>query len=264
MSITTVGNHLIHYEVLGRGRGQPIIFIHGWLGSWRYWWKSMQGLSAQHRTFALDLWGFGDSSKAADAYTLEDYVEMLSQFIEQLGIVQPVTLVGHSLGAVVALKYACAFPKNVDRLVTVALPLKGSDVDGRLTDMDVTSYVTRFIGKNRFSEVDNELRKTDQTAVQKLTREIAAEDFHADLLKCGCPVLAIHGKQDMVVKSSVETNNHQNDAANLRFYVGMDGCTHFPMLEEAAKFNRLILEFIHADDTITELTPKDYWQRRVR
>ncbi|MFW6183111.1 MAG: alpha/beta fold hydrolase, partial [Chloroflexota bacterium] len=59
MSITTVGEHLIHYEALGRG--QPVIFIHGWLGSWRYWWSSMQGLSAHCRTFALDLWGFGDS-----------------------------------------------------------------------------------------------------------------------------------------------------------------------------------------------------------
>ena len=69
MSITTVGNHLIHYEVLGRGK--PLIFIHGWLGSWRYWWPSMQAMSSQYRSFAFDLWGFGDSSKAPEQYTID-------------------------------------------------------------------------------------------------------------------------------------------------------------------------------------------------
>jgi hypothetical protein len=36
------------------------------------------------------------------------------------------------------------------------------------------------------------------------------------------------------------------------------------MLQEKAKFNRLLLDFIHADESVTELSPKDYWQRRVR
>ena len=93
MSITTVNNHLIHYEALGRG--EPLIFVHGWLGSWRYWWPAMQSLSTQNRTFAFDLWGFGDSSKEKEMYTLDLYVSMVDQFMEQLGIITPITLVGH-------------------------------------------------------------------------------------------------------------------------------------------------------------------------
>jgi hypothetical protein len=49
-----------------------------------------------------------------------------------------------------------------------------------------------------------------------------------------------------------------------RFFVSLNECNHFPMLQEKAKFNRLLLDFIHADDNVTELAPKDYWQRRVR
>ena len=43
MSIVTLESELIHYEVLGRGR--PLIFLHGWVGSWRYWIPAMQALS---------------------------------------------------------------------------------------------------------------------------------------------------------------------------------------------------------------------------
>ncbi len=57
MSAITIENDLVHYEVLGRGR--PVILVHGWLGSWRYWVPAMQQLSSKYRTYALDLWGFG-------------------------------------------------------------------------------------------------------------------------------------------------------------------------------------------------------------
>ena len=66
MSAITIENDLVHYEVLGRGR--PVIFIHGWLGSWRYWVPTMQQLSVKYRTYALDLWGFGDSGKDAKPF----------------------------------------------------------------------------------------------------------------------------------------------------------------------------------------------------
>ena len=40
MSAITIGGDLIHYEVLGRGR--PVLLVHGWIGSWRYWVPAMQ------------------------------------------------------------------------------------------------------------------------------------------------------------------------------------------------------------------------------
>src|SRR5690606_39877386 len=96
MSITTVGSNLIHYEAVGRG--QPLIFIHGWLGSWRYWWPSMQALSTHYRTFAFDLWGFGDSSKSPDAYSLGAFVEMVDEFFDKLGVARLVIRVGLGRG----------------------------------------------------------------------------------------------------------------------------------------------------------------------
>lgn len=263
MSIATVGDHLIHYEVLGRG--QPILFVHGWLGSWRYWWPSMQGLSSRHRSFAIDLWGFGDSSKLKSAYSLAAYIDMLCEFTSHLGMARPLTLIGHGLGAVTALKYAVKHPDHIDKLVAVALPVQGTAVDNRLTEMDVNNFTAKVLGKTQtFSEVESELRKTDQEAVNKLVAEVRNIDFTNDLANCTRPVLMVYGNNDPVVQPPSEGNNHHQMSAGNRYSVNLESCGHFPMLEVKNQFNRLMLEFIHADDNLTELAPKEYWQRRVR
>lgn len=265
MSITTVGPHLIHYEVLGRG--QPLIFIHGWLGSWRYWWPSMQALSSQHRSFAFDLWGFGDSSKSRDRYTLADYVEMVGQFINQLGIASPVILVGHSLGAAVALRYAVQNPDVVAKVAMVALPLHSTSIHGRLTYLEPDAFIDKVIGKsNSFSEVDSEIRKTDPVAMNDLAKELISSreiNLGDDLTNCTRPILLVFGGQDSVVQLTPGVLSPLQRSNSNRHFVVLEECSHFPMLQEKAKFNRLLLDFIHAD-TLTEITPKEYWQRRTR
>ena len=53
MSVILLNQSIVHYEALGRGR--PIVFLHGWVGSWRYWISSMQVASTSYRAYALDL-----------------------------------------------------------------------------------------------------------------------------------------------------------------------------------------------------------------
>src|SRR5260221_3648155 len=120
MSAITLENDLVHYEVLGRGR--PVIFVHGWLGSWRYWVPAMQQLSAKYRTYALDLWGFGDSGRNAKNYDFKAQVELLHEFMEKLGITKA-ALVGHSLGAAICLRYASLYPDRAPRLALISAPL---------------------------------------------------------------------------------------------------------------------------------------------
>ncbi len=120
MSAITIENDLVHYEVLGRGR--PVILIHGWLGSWRYWVPAMQQLSMKYRTYALDLWGFGDSGKDPRRYNFEAQVTLLDQFMEKLGITKA-ALIGHDLGAAVSIGYAAKHPDRVPRLLAVSPPL---------------------------------------------------------------------------------------------------------------------------------------------
>ncbi|MCA9988447.1 MAG: alpha/beta hydrolase [Anaerolineales bacterium] len=259
MSIAIVGDNLIHYEAIGRG--EPIIFVHGWLGSWRYWWPSMQALSTRHRTFAFDLWGWGDSSKQDGQYAFNNYVRMLDQFMDKLGIMAPATLVGHSLGAAVSLRFACDRPDRVKRLVTVALPVEGHHVPDRLTRSDPQSFITR-IGKGAaFPEVESEAKKTDVAALNSLASEMQSLSFAADLARVTCPTLIVFGDRDTVVTPPNGEHQHLLNSPG-RHYIALNDCSHFPMLDEPVKFNRLIQDFITSDD-LSELAVKEYWSRRT-
>jgi len=262
MSITTTGDHLIHYEALGRG--EPLIFIHGWFGSWRYWWASMQALSTHYRVFAFDLWGYGDSSKAIEKYTFDDYVHMLDQFVDRLGIVQPVNVVGHALGAAVGLRYATEHPEAIERLATVALPIQGEYINPRLTDSDTDSLFNWALGRqNSYPEVESELRKTDNVAVNKVAQELLNCNFALDLDNASCPILLIFGDEDPVIEQPSGDYHHFQKPGNNRAYVSLQACNHFPMLEHTAKFNRLILDFLRANHDLQDLSPKEYWKRRT-
>lgn len=262
MSITTVGDHLIHYEVVGRG--EPLIFIHGWLGSWRYWWSSMQAMSRHHRTFAFDLWGYGDSSKAPDMYSFESYVEMLEGFIDKLGIAHPVTLVGHSLGAAIAVRYANKNPAGVNRIVAVSMPIQGEYIHRRLANTDNKSFMNRVLGKSsQYPEVDSELRKTDTKAMNSVAQELARVNFSDDIEMIDNPLLLVYGNNDSVIQLPTGDDRHFQRSDDKRAYVTLESCNHFPMLEANAKFSRLILDFVHSENNFKNLGPKEYWQRRT-
>ncbi len=120
MSAITIENELVHYEVLGRGR--PVILLHGWLGSWRYWVPAMRQLAGKYRIYAIDLWGFGDSGRNTDFYKFDAQVKLLGEFMERLGI-KKAALIGHDLGAAVAARYAVLHPERVPKLMAIAPPL---------------------------------------------------------------------------------------------------------------------------------------------
>jgi len=121
MSAITVGSDLVHYEVLGRG-GRPVILVHGWLGSWRYWIPTMRQLQLKYRVYAVDLFGFGDSSKNPERYTINQQIELLDDFMKQLGIPKAAFL-AHGLGAHVAIEFAKQYPDRVARMLLSSAPV---------------------------------------------------------------------------------------------------------------------------------------------
>lgn len=120
MSAITIDDDLVHFEVLGRGK--PVILLHGWLGSWRYWVPAMRQLSGKYRTYAIDLWGFGDTARDLRRYTFDAQVGLLKEFMDRMGI-KKAALVGHDFGASVATRFATQNPDRVPRMMVVAPPL---------------------------------------------------------------------------------------------------------------------------------------------
>lgn len=120
MSAIMVGGDIVHYEVLGRGR--PAVLVHGWVGSWRYWIPTMQLLHLKYRVYAIDLFGFGDSAKNPEKYTLDYQLTLLEEFMNQLGL-SKAALIGHGLGAYVVTAFAGRHPEMVPRMLIASAPL---------------------------------------------------------------------------------------------------------------------------------------------
>jgi pimeloyl-ACP methyl ester carboxylesterase len=120
MSAITLGGDLIHYEVHGRGR--PVVLLHSWVGSWRYWVPTMQQLAIKYRVYVPDLLGFGDSAHNPAHYTVDHQVQVLVDFMEQMGF-QKAGFVGHGLGALVVTAFARAYPDKAPRIMLVSAPL---------------------------------------------------------------------------------------------------------------------------------------------
>lgn len=262
MSALIVADELVHYEVLGRGR--PLIFLHGWLGSWRYWIPTMQALSAEYRAYALDLWGFGDSAKVSERYGLDAQAEMVAQFMEQLGILRA-AFVGHGLGAAVAARLAALHPDLADRALAVGLPLQPAAVSGRLLAGPAVSLIDWLLGRGpAVDPISREAAKSDPLAVETSVRAVLELDMPAALAGLRSPLLLVHGEKDPLVAppdaaalGRLDGNVHS---------IGLEESRHFPMLDEAAKFNRLVADFLAlpAGDSLTSLGLKEEWRRRIR
>lgn len=262
MSVTTINGQLVHFEAFGRGK--PVVFVHGWLGSWRYWWPTMQAISNHHRSFAVDLWGFGDSSKTVGDYSLESHLAMLSGFVEKMGISRPFTIVGHSLGAIVGINYAKKAPEAVNRIVTIALPLSRDHINGQLTGKSATAILDFSMNKfGGYPEVIMGLEKTNDAALDESVSQFGGLNPAGDLQSVQCPVLLVYGDRDGLVIRPASDMDPLPQGEPERHCVILEGCSHFPMLEKPAVFNRLLREFMHHADS-RAIAPKEYWQRRMR
>lgn len=262
MSAIILQDEIVHYEVLGRGR--PLIFLHGWVGSWRYWIPAMQAASISFRTYALDFWGFGDTAKTASHYRVEQQVLLLDHFLKELGIAK-VALVGHGLGAVVAMLYASRFGASVDRAMVVSLP-NGSDLHSRLYNATPAELVDWLMdGRSPVSEaVRLEAPKADQKAIQLSLAGIQELELSRLLLNLSTPCLMIYGQNDPVITAPAA--DYSTRLPNSIHQVIFDSSGHFPMVDEPARFNRLLADFlaIESGTSPRKLQLKEEWKRRVR
>jgi pimeloyl-ACP methyl ester carboxylesterase len=263
LSAIILEDEVVHYEVLGRGR--PLIFIHGWLGSWRYWIPTMQALSAEYRTYALDLWGFGDSGKRRERYSLEAQTEMLHGFMDQLGILKA-AFVGHGLGGVVVTRFAQKYPDWADRTMAVALPLTGAAVNPKLVNTPLVALIAELIGKGpTVDPISVEAAKTDILAVETTVKAVMEKDVKLELEQLKSPCLLVYGDKDTVITPPPE-DNWQNGLTGNIHRLGLEESRHFPMIDEAAKFNRLLGDFLSlkSGEDLKNLELKEEWKRRIR
>lgn len=262
MSVVTLDGEILHYEVLGRGR--PLIFLHGWVGSWRYWVPTMQAASMGYRAYALDLWGFGESARRVTRYGLTDQVALLDQFMEELGIAK-IALVGHGLGAVVALAFAARSPRLVDRLMVSNLPLGMNVLNPRLRSSPLPELGDWLVGRMPGGDMARlEASKTDLAALQTSYDTLQVTNTLDIVKNLATPSLLVYGQNDPLVPApSTEVLSDLPEHFHAVFF---EQAGHFPMLDDTNKFNRLLSDFLAltSGESPRQLQLKEEWKRRVR
>jgi pimeloyl-ACP methyl ester carboxylesterase len=261
VSSLVVDQGIIHYEAYGRG--SPVILLHGWLGSWGYWLSTMEALSDRYRAYALDFWGFGDSGKRRESYLITDFVSLVNQFMDRLGIEQA-PIIGHSMGGTVALSVALAYPQRVSKVSVVGSPIVGSSLNiflrlagrpwiavlvwnnPRLLRLGIKLFSPRITHDWRawYDMIIHDLSRTTLEAFFSSIGSLRETDLRPQLGQLTIPALGIYGRGDNIVAP------HQAQLIAKSVPQGrvkmMERSRHFVMLDEPEEFTRAVVNFLES------------------
>jgi pimeloyl-ACP methyl ester carboxylesterase len=220
----------------------------------------MSVLGGAYRTYALDFWGFGESGAKRSTYAVDDFVSLVDQFMEQLGIGRA-PLVGHSMGGTVSLLVACRYPERVEKVVVISSPIVGSSLCffprvfgyravGWLTYHNLWVYQWLYhMLAPMYSKDPNWAvimdRGVSRTAVEAFFASIGSlrrADLRASLDRIEMPVMGMYGTRDNVV----DPRQWQLLQEGLR-HVQIElfpRAGHFLMLDEPGEFIQKLRVFL--------------------
>lgn len=241
----------VRFAELGAGK-RPVLLIHGLGGSLESWRYNLTPLSKHLKVVALDLPGFGLSEKREADYTPEFYADFTASFIKTICSGRA-SLVGHSMGGLIALVTALRHPEVVERLVVVDAVVDAraskliKEMMGEWWDREkLIKYYERFAGgvdeevlELRLKLYEDELsRRAYLSALRALENPPPIERFS----RISKPTLIIWGGRDEVTR--LGGGLRLNSLIKNSRLVVFEESFHSPHAEEAEKFNKLLLEFL--------------------
>jgi pimeloyl-ACP methyl ester carboxylesterase len=202
----------MHYAEQGDPRGEVVILIHGYSDSWFSYSRVLPLLSDRYRVYALDLRGHGNSDQPATGYHMRDLAADVIAFMDAKGIVRA-SVIGHSMGSIVAQQVALAAPRRVSRLVLVGSATTIRNASGvsdlklavdSLPDPVPESFVREFqrstihvpVPEEFMNGVVSESLKLPARVWRELMAGMLATDPPLALGRAGIPTLIIWGDRD--------------------------------------------------------------------
>ena len=196
----------LHAQVLGEG-DDTLCMLHGLLvGSMATWFfTAAPALARSHRVVLYDLRGHGLSDRTLSGYGTAQMVSDLEGVLSALGVGR-IKLVGHSYGALVALRFALTFPTRADRLALVEAPLPPSRFEDLVAfaSRPVSELVSSLPGPMaRALEGGGRRGKRLQASLEfllgksTLLQDVMAEEDVPDeeLARLSCPALFMYGER---------------------------------------------------------------------
>ncbi len=202
MPVVAANGIELHVQELGEG--PPVAMLHGLVvGSVATWFfGAAPALARTHRVLLYDLRGHGRSSRPATGYSVAAQAADLSALLDRFGG-GPVALVGHSFGALVALRLALDAPRRVSRLALVEAPLPPSKLGelealvsrGPAAALEALPAETRVAVARGGRQASKFLAHLEALGKTTLGAELAAERDVSDeaLAALRLPTLLVHG-----------------------------------------------------------------------
>lgn len=226
----------VRYRVTGAG--EPVVLVHGLSGSTRWWTPVLPALAEERAVYLVDLPGFG--TMRGRRFVLADASSWLARWLEGVGLGRA-SVVGHSLGAAVALRLAAVHGERIERLVLVAPA--GLAIGRSLAGNAASLLVALRRASPRFLSVlaTDALRAGPRTLL-RATREILGEDVRDALAEVSAPALVIAGETDTLVPlAAAELVASTIPGARL---VVLEGAGHVPMFDRPDAFAGVVTEFL--------------------
>lgn len=260
----------------GDPHGVPVVLLHGYTDSWHAFAPLMARLPRRFRTVALTQRGHGDSVKPAKGYAVADFSADLDLALDALGIDRAV-VVGHSMGSLVATRFAIDHPGRVAGLALIGAftTLRGNEgaeglwrdavstlsdpIDPGLVRSFQESTLARPVPPAFLEGVIAESLKVPARVWRDALHTMLDEDFSAALPLIAAPALVVWGERDEF------TGRAEQDAlitaipgAVLKIH---SNCGHAPHWEDPETVARQIVSFI--DTRIATAAPANQFGARA-
>jgi len=250
------------YKAFG-GAPAILIFIHGVGMCKEIWQPQVEHFSKNYRVITYDFLGHGQSLLKKDKLTLEDYISQLYNLVNEIGV-SNFSIIGHSMGALIAVAFALRYPKKVDTLIPINIVFKRTkkaqdDVIMRAKDVlksqqipNINQTLERWF-KNKTSPYDllkinnvqGWLKNTSPKAYSEAYYLFATSDrvFVNNLSNLQPPVLYLTGSEDpnstslMSEQMAQETPNGSSES--------IEGEAHMMAYISAKKVNPIIEYFLN-------------------
>lgn len=242
---------LVNYYYYSPNKKSPnkiLVFLHGWGVDSKLWFKVTPGLiKKNYSMYFIDLPGFGQSQIPNTVYDVNDYKNVVYEFVRKLGL-KKVNLIGHSFGGRISIKMASENPKLLEKVILV-------DTAGIVTVSKIkkiTALIAKIFSPIFRPNFMQPLRKKlyvlfgseylENEKLSKIFSKVVSENLTRLLTLIKKPTLIIWGKNDQV--TPLYYGELMNKFIAKSKLVIFEKAGHFSFLDQPEEYVKTLIKFI--------------------
>jgi pimeloyl-ACP methyl ester carboxylesterase len=234
----TVAGAAVHYKETATD-GPPLVLVHGLSGSTRWWSRNFEALGERFHVYAIDLPGFGDNRRWC-RFSLADAPAQLSAWMDAIGLART-SIIGHSMGGVIATNLALSDPQRIDRLILVDAPII-PDPRSWLRFGVHFADSSRKLPLGLVPVLMADALRAGPFTLGRASRSIRQLNQPPPLQDITAPTLVLWGEHDRMFPP--DYGQHVAAALPHASFALIEGAGHNAMWDRPGEFNRLVLVFL--------------------